>query len=145
MSDLGAAILLAAKAHHGRTRRNGLPYILHPFRVMLRMKTEEEMIVAVLHDVVEDTSVTLDELCAAGFSQPVTEAVRLLTKQHGGDYDKYLVAVSGNSLARRVKIADLEDNLNLDELPEVGDKDLLRVAKYHRALKMLRKACGSGW
>ena len=140
MSDLQTALLLAANAHHGQTRRNGLPYLLHPFRVMLRMATDEERIAAILHDVIEDTAVTLDDLRAKGFSARVVEAVGLLTKTDGGSSDAYLDRIAAHPLARRVKIADLEDNMNLAEIPSVTEKDLARMAKYHGALKRLKAA-----
>lgn len=140
MSDLHAAILISAQAHHGQKRKNGLPYLLHPFRVMLRMKTEEGMIVAVLHDVIEDTDVTIADLQTRGFSADVLEALRLLTKTIGHNYTGYIEAIARNPLAREVKIADLEDNMNLGELPEVGEKDLARNEKYRKALRKLRTA-----
>lgn len=137
MSDLQTAILIAAQAHHGQKRKNGLPYLLHPFRVMLRMKTEKEMIVAILHDVVEDTDVTIADLRARGFAADVLEALRLLTKIKGQNYDCYIEAIYRNPLARKVKIADLEDNMNLGEIPKLEQKDLARIEKYRKALKRL--------
>lgn len=128
----------ATQAHHGQKRKNGLPYLLHPFRVMLRMKTEEEMIVAILHDVIEDTAVTLGDLKAEGFSDDLLAALDLLTKKRGQTYDEYISAISRNSLARAVKIEDLEDNMNLSELPEVGEKELARLRKYRKALLQLK-------
>lgn len=141
MFDLQTAILIAAQAHHGQKRKNGLPYLLHPFRVMLRMKTEKEMIVAILHDVIEDTTVTLDDLRAQGFDKEILAALDLLTKQKGQDYEEYIASISGNPLARTVKIADLEDNMNLSELPKVRKKDLNRNRKYKKAWLSL----GGGW
>lgn len=137
MSDLETAIVIAAQAHKGQKRRNGLPYLLHPLRVMLRMTTEEEMIVAVLHDIVEDTKMTLSDLRDKGFSESVLNAVELLTTSDGGDYDDYLNALVANPLARKVKIADLLDNMNVAELPDLQEKDLARLKKYHKALRRL--------
>ncbi len=105
---------------------------------MLRMKTEEEMIVAILHDVIEDTAVTLGDLKAEGFSDDLLAALDLLTKKRGQTYDEYISAISRNSLARAVKIEDLEDNMNLSELPEVGEKELARLRKYRKALLQLK-------
>lgn len=137
-AELHNAILIAAQAHNGQKRKNGLPYLLHPFRVMLRMSTEKEMIVAILHDVIEDTSVTVEDLKAKRFAEDILTALSLLTKKRGQDYERYIAAISRNALARKVKIADLEDNMNLDELPEIRDKDLARNDKYRKALQRLR-------
>lgn len=133
MSDLQTAILIAAQAHRGQKRKNGLPYLLHPFRVMLRMKTEKEMIVAILHDVIEDTSVTLADLKAKGFCEDILTALDLLTKKKAQDYEEYIASISRNPLARKVKIADLEDNMNLGELPKVSKNDINRNRKYKNA------------
>ncbi len=138
MSDLQTALLIAAQAHHGQKRKNGLPYLLHPFQVMLRMKTDKEMIVAILHDLIEDTAITLGDLKAKGFSDDLLSALDLLTKKRGQTYDEYIAAISQNLLARAVKIADLEDNMNLSELPEVADKELSRLWKFRKALLRLR-------
>ena len=105
---------------------------------MLRMSTEKEMIVAILHDVIEDTSVTVEDLKAKRFAEDILTALSLLTKKRGQDYERYIAAISRNALARKVKIADLEDNMNLDELPEIRDKDLARNDKYRKALQRLR-------
>ena len=141
MSDLNTALLIAAKAHAGQKRSNGTPYILHPIRVMMKMNTEEEMIVAALHDTIEDSD-TVDEnkFKTHGFSDRVITAVSTLTKIKGEDYEDYLNRVVDNKLARRVKIADLQDNMNLAELPKVDDYVLKRAAKYHGALKFLQEA-----
>jgi (p)ppGpp synthase/HD superfamily hydrolase len=140
MSDLNNAIQIAATAHSGQTRKNGTPYILHPLRVMLRQSSEQAMIVAVLHDVVEDTEVTMEKLVAAGFAPAVIEALGLLTHAESTAYEAYVQAIASNELARSVKLADLEDNMNLSEIPEVTDEDLTRTAKYHRAWTRLQPA-----
>jgi (p)ppGpp synthase/HD superfamily hydrolase len=138
MSDLHAAIEIAAKAHRGQTRKNGSPYVLHPLRVMMRQSSEEAMIVAVLHDVVEDTDVSMEDLKTAGFAPAVIEALKLLTHAEEVPYEEYVDAIASNALARAVKLADLEDNMNLSEIPEVTEKDLARAAKYHRAWQRLQ-------
>ena len=137
MSDLATAIDIAVEAHRKQRRKNGSPYILHPLRIMFRMKTDEERIVALLHDVVEDSSVTLSDLEARGFTNEIVNAVGLLTKHDHCDYEAYLTALAGNSLARRVKIGDLLDNLDISELPDISDKDLIRLKKYKNALRYL--------
>ena len=139
MSDLSTAVEIAAKAHRGQTRKNGSPYVLHPLRVMMRQDSEEAMIVGVLHDVVEDTDVTLADLEDAGFAPAVTEALGLLTHRDEVPYEDYVEAIAPNALARAVKLADLEDNMNLREIPEVTEKDLARAEKYPRAWTRLRQ------
>jgi len=138
MSTLDKAIEIAAMAHAGQTRRNGTPYILHPIRVMLSQRTQDEMVVAILHDVVEDTDTTLDDLRRAGFGDHILFAISLLTHSDGTPYDDYIRRIAENPLAVSVKIADLEDNMNLRELPEVNERDEKRSAKYHKAWRMLR-------
>lgn len=139
MNLLEEAIALAVKAHRGQVDKGGHPYILHPLRLMLQMETENEMVVAVLHDVVEDSETGLDDLRAAGFPEEVISAIECLTKRKGEDYDAFIRRAATNPLARRVKIADLEDNMNLARISEVRSKDLERLAKYHRSLLELRK------
>ena len=133
MPTLDDAILLAAQAHRGQKDKVGAPYILHPLRVMLRLKTEEEMMVAVLHDVVEDSAYTLADLERAGFPPHVMEAVDCLTRREGETYEAFIERLKPNPLARRVKLADLEDNLDIRRLPQLGEKDFERLQRYRRA------------
>jgi len=136
-SLLARSIMIAARAHAGHTDRGGKPYILHPLRLMLKMETEDEMIVAVLHDVVEDSEISLTELRASGFPGTVTDAIACLTRRAGESYEGFILRVRANALARRVKLADLEDNMNLARIPNPGPEDLARVEKYRRALQVL--------
>lgn len=137
MSNLDVAISVAVKAHRGQLDKGGRPYILHPLRLMFRFDAEEEMIVAVLHDVVEDCDVKYEDLERLGFSSVVIEAVRCLTKREGESYEDFISRVSDNELARKVKKEDIIDNLDLKRLSDIGEKDLCRIKKYHRALKVL--------
>lgn len=105
--------------------------------MMRRLETETEMIVAVLHDTVEDTHWTLKDLHAAGFSSEVVEAVDCLTRREGETYDEFIERAKSNPLARRVKLVDIEDNLNITRLSEVTDKDVERLRKYHRIRQRL--------
>lgn len=135
-NTLTDAIELAAQIHDGQTDKGGTPYILHPLRVMLKMATDEERIVAVLHDVIEDSDgrVTLERLTSMGFSGEITEALDALTKRPGeayGDYIQRLKAAS--ALARKVKLADLEDNMDLARIAEPSAQDRERVEKYRAA------------
>lgn len=140
MRNLEDAILLALKTHQGQKDKAGAPYILHPLRVMLSMATETEMIVAVLHDVVEDGETMIDDLRKAGYSEEILIAIDCLTRRNNEDYDKFIARLKDNPLARKVKIADLKDNSNLDRITEPKESDYKRLEKYRRALKELMKS-----
>lgn len=137
MSTLGEAIRIAAEAHGNTLDREGQPYILHPIRVMMQQTSETARIVAVLHDVVEDTDVTFDDLRSAGFSEEVLEPLQLITHDDDSSYEDYLQRLSHHPIARKVKIADLKDNINPLRLDKITDYDVERMRKYHRALEML--------
>ena len=132
MATLAHAISLAAQAHETQVDKAGAPYILHPLRLMFKMASEAEMIAAVLHDVVEDTPWTLDRLRAEGFSEEVLAAVDGLTNREGEAYEDYLARVSANAISRKVKLADLEDNMDMRRLGQLTEKDIARLQKYHR-------------
>jgi (p)ppGpp synthase/HD superfamily hydrolase len=131
------AISFAVKAHRGRKDKAGAVYVLHPLRVMLRMKTKNERIVAVLHDVVEDTKYSIEDLRKAGYSDKILKAIDHLTHDRGEAYEQFIKRVKLNSLARGVKIADLKDNLDLSRIKRPKERDLRRMKKYRRALKEL--------
>lgn len=139
MNLLEKAISVALKAHENVVTRSGQPYILHPLRLMLQMDSEEEMITAVLHDTVEDSVITLDDLAAMGFSDPVLDALALLTHDKDNlSYEDYILAIKPNPLAVRVKLADLTHNMDIRRLPTpLSQRDLDRLAKYRRAWKIL--------
>jgi (p)ppGpp synthase/HD superfamily hydrolase len=139
LPTLEDAIALAALAHHGQKDKAGAPYILHPLRVMLKMNTDRERMVAVLHDVVEDTPYTLDALCRLGFPPEVVEAVDALTRREdqGETYEVFVLRAGCNPLARRVKIADLEDNMDLTRIADPQEKDHQRIERYRRAMAAL--------
>ena len=141
---LKRAIEIAIEAHRGQKDRAGAPYILHPLRVMLRLESDTEMIVAVLHDVVEDSSMTADQLREEGFSDEIVEAVELLTKREGEPYDNVIERAKLTPLSRRVKIADLRDNMDMSRLSHVTEDDLSRFERYHRALQALSREPTSG-
>ena len=139
--NLEQAIAIAARAHEGQVDKAGQPYILHPLRVMLRLKTEEERIVAVLHDVVEDSDVTFEQLREEGFADRVLEALAGVTKrpeeEGGAGYEAFVKRAAKNPLARRVKIADLLDNMDLTRLSELSERDFRRLDRYMKALRYL--------
>ena len=133
MPNIEDAIALAVQAHRGQLDKEGAPYILHPLRVMARMETDLGRMIGVLHDVVEDTDCTLDDLRAAGYPPVVIEAVDALSRRPGELYDDYIERVKPNHLARRIKLADLEDNMDLRRLPAVEEQDLKRLQRYRQA------------
>ncbi len=139
MSNLARAIALAAEAHIGQLDKSGAPYILHPIRVMLRMSSEVEMIVAILHDVVEDTPWTFDLLRAEGFSEDVLVALDGVTRRAEETYQEFAARAKTNPTSRQVKIADLEDNMDLKRLGEsLTDHTVERLRRYQSAWHFLR-------
>ncbi len=110
---------------------------MHPLRAMSKMQSGTEMCVALLHDVIENSDLTATDLLTAGMTKPVVDAVLALTKAESQSYDDFIEQVAVNPLARKVKLADIEDNINLLRLETVSEKDLQRVAKYHHAWKRL--------
>tara|TARA_B100000446_G_scaffold114671_1_gene106987 strand:- start:346 stop:765 length:420 start_codon:yes stop_codon:yes gene_type:complete len=136
---LERAIAIAAEAHAGQKDRAGAPYILHPIRLMIQMDSENAMMAAVLHDVVENSVWTLDDLRKEGFSNEVLNAVDSLTHRdkEGEDYWDYIQRAKSDPIAIKVKLADLEDNLNPDRLNEVTEKDEKRFDRYRKAQEML--------
>jgi (p)ppGpp synthase/HD superfamily hydrolase len=134
---LEKAIQIAVDSHAGHKDKAGAPYILHPLRVMMAMETHEQMIVAVLHDVVEDTNTTMDDLRQAGFPETVLEAVGLLTHKETDSYESYVRKIKPNPLAKLVKLADLRDNYRIDRLPNPCEEDIIRLKKYRNAYRIL--------
>ena len=139
MSDLTRAIVIAAEAHRGQVDKAGEVYILHPLRVMLRMKTEPERIVAVLHDLLEDTDWSEESLRAEGFSEEVLRALDHLTRREGEVYHRFVKRAAEDPIARGVKRADLLDNLDPSRIPHPTEKDETRMEKYRQALKIREK------
>ena len=138
----GRAIALASAAHLGQFDRAGEPYILHPLRVMSRAATADERMVAVLHDVVEDTPWTLAQLANEGFPPHVITALDALTRRKGESYEDFIERIALVPLAARVKLLDLDDNLNAARLDEFSVDDAARVARYLTARRRLRLALG---
>jgi (p)ppGpp synthase/HD superfamily hydrolase len=134
---LERAILLAVQAHAGQTDKAGAPYILHPLRVMLKLQAATEMITGVLHDVLEDTPSTLADLRREGFAEEILAALDCLTRRPGESYEDFILRVAGNPLARKVKLADLEDNLNILRFETITEKDKARLTRYHQAWMIL--------
>lgn len=137
MSTPERALQIAVQAHAGQKDKSGAAYIFHPLRVMARCRSDEARIVALLHDVVEDTSVTFQQLEQEGFSATVLAALRLVTHDPQVPYGEYVRAIAKDPVATEVKLADLEDNSDLRRLKQVDERVLKRLQKYHSAFVIL--------
>jgi hypothetical protein len=131
------AVEIATKAHEGQTDKSGKPYIGHVMRVAQRCKTQKSKVIALLHDVVEDTPVTPKQLIAEGIPADIVEAVLTLSRRQDEPYEEYINRVVPHPLCCEVKIADLEDNMDIRRLAEIGESDVIRLKKYHKAWKTL--------
>lgn len=145
-TTLSKAISLAVHAHEGQVDKAGSPYILHPLRVMLKMPYEDLMIVAVLHDVIEDTRskelserITSEDFRVIGLDEVLIDAIEALTKEDGESYEDFLTRAKSNWRSLAVKIADIEDNMNLSRISSPTQQDMDRMEKYAKALQMLRE------
>ena len=139
MSTLERAIAIALQAHAGQKDKGGEPYILHPLRVMLAMKHETGRIVAVLHDIFEDSGITAHHLRAEGFAEEVIEALALLTKMPGESRLNAAKRAAKHPLARAVKLADNADNANLSRIPAPTEKDYARREEYRQVRELLEE------
>lgn len=130
---LNKMLVLATNAHAGQYDKGGMPYILHPLKVMhyLKVQDEELQCIALGHDIVEDSGVTYRQLVEEGFTDRIIEGIKALTKVPGETYDEYKEKVFANEDAMRVKMADLRHNTDIRRLKGVTEKDIARVAKYH--------------
>lgn len=131
------ALRLCFEAHKDQLDKSGLPYVFHPFHLAEQMDTEETVCVALLHDVVEDTDYTLEDLIAMGFPKPVTDALALMTHDENVPYLDYVAKMKDNPVARQVKLADLKHNSDLTRLDRIDEKALERVEKYRKAMELL--------
>ena len=134
---LEIAFEIAKSAHAGQVDKAGVDYIQHPLFVASQVDSEAEKAVALLHDVMEDSDMTAEDLLAVGLPVEVVEAAEILTKKKGQDYQKYLEVVKANELARVVKIADLKHNSDLSRLSNITNLDNERVQKYVKAIQYL--------
>ena len=137
MLSLERAITLAAEAHAGQTDKAGAPYILHLLRVMQAQNSKEAMMVGVLHDLVEDTGYTLDDLREQGYPSEVIAALRHVTKKDEESYTEFIKRIGRHPIARQVKVADLKDNMDMTRFESVTAKDTERLRKYHQAHQQL--------
>jgi (p)ppGpp synthase/HD superfamily hydrolase len=138
VSTLERAIAIAAEAHAGQVDRAGAPYMLHPLRIMLRMSSIDERIVAVLHDVCEDCpGWTFDRLRREGFSDRIIDALDSVTKRDGEEYEDFVRRAVANPIGGRVKLADLLDNIDLSRIAAPSERDFQRIEKYRRAIDLI--------
>ena len=131
------ALKLCFEAHKNQTDKSGLPYVFHPFHVAEQMTDEKTTIVALLHDVIEDTSYTLQDLRNLGFDEDVLGALELMTHDKNVPYMDYVAKIKGNAIAKTVKLADLSHNSDLIRLDEINEAALNRFEKYKAAIKLL--------
>jgi len=133
------ALKLCFKAHKDQVDKSGIPYVFHPFHLAEQMETEETIIVALLHDIIEDTEYTIEDLIKEGFDKTVVDAVALMTHADGVDYMQYIAAIKQNPIAKAVKLADLRHNSNISRLDVIDEKAYERRKKYLEVLEFLEK------
>ena len=133
------AMQIAIKVHRGQLDKGGNDYINHPVRVERRCICQEDRLVALLHDTIEDGNIASEYLLLVGFSQEVVDAVLSVSRKRGEDYFEFIQRCKANPIGRRVKICDLEDNMDITRLKELTEKDIERLKKYHKAYKMLNE------
>lgn len=131
------ALKLCFAAHKDQTDKSGMPYVFHPFHLAEQMPDEDTTIVALLHDVIEDTPYTLDDLRVMGFNEQVLDALALMTHDKRIPYMDYVAKIKGNKIARTVKLADLKHNSDLSRLYNVDEKAMKRIEKYRQAIALL--------
>lgn len=136
------ALRLCFDAHRDQMDKSGSPYVFHPFHLAEQMDTEETTVVALLHDVVEDSDYTLEDLKEMGYPASIIDALTLMTHDPSVPYMEYVKAISTNPIASKVKMADLQHNSDLTRLDKIDAKALARVEKYAAAIKLLESvAC----
>ena len=133
------ALKLCFEAHKEQVDKSGMPYVFHPFHLAEQMNTEETTIVALLHDLVEDTDYTIEDLVDMGFDKSITDAIALMTHTDNVAYMDYVRAIKDNSIAKAVKLADLKHNSDLTRLEIVDEKALSRREKYLKAIAILQE------
>jgi (p)ppGpp synthase/HD superfamily hydrolase len=138
MKLIETSLQIALRAYGGKTDKAGREYILHPLRLMAKMETDLERSAALLHDVIEDSEIAAEDLLAEGIPAEVVEAVQYLTKREGEDYMEFVARAKQNKLAAKVKIADIEDNIDVLRLTSLDEYDLARIKKYHSAWRFLK-------
>ncbi len=138
-SETKKAMKLCFEAHKDQVDKSGMPYVFHPFHLAEQMQDETTTVVALLHDVIEDTDYTLQDLTDMGFQKEITDALALLTHDKDVPYMDYVATVKGNAVAKAVKLADLQHNSDLSRLDVITDKALARKEKYMQAIALLEE------
>ena len=133
------ALKLCFEAHKNQMDKSGMPYVFHPFHLAEQMQTEETTVVALLHDLVEDTDYTIEDLTSMGFDKSITDAIALMTHADDVEYMNYVREIKNNPIARAVKLADLKHNSDLTRLDVVDQKALSRREKYLKAIALLEE------
>lgn len=133
------AMKLCFEAHKEQVDKSGLPYVFHPFHLAEQMQTEETTVVALLHDLVEDTDYTIEDLTGMEFSKNITDAIALMTHTADVAYMDYVRKIKNNPIAKAVKLADLKHNSDLTRLDVVDEKALNRREKYLKAIELLEE------
>ena len=133
------AMRLCFQAHKNQTDKSGIPYVFHPIHLAEQMEDEDTTVVALLHDVVEDTDYTIDDLAAMGFHERVLDAIRLMTHDDDVPYMDYVAKIKENAIAKAVKLADLAHNSDITRLDVIDEKAKARVEKYARAIQLLQE------
>ncbi len=131
------ALKISFNAHKDQLDKSGIPYVYHPYELATQMTTEAETCVALLHDVVEDTPITFDDLIAEGFGNDIIEALRLMTHNDDTPYFDYVRKIKNNPIAKNVKLADLRHNSTESRLDKITEKDIERKNKYKYAIEIL--------
>ena len=134
------ALKLCFEAHKDQIDKSGMPYVFHPFHLAEQMKDEKTTVVALLHDVVEDTEYTLDDLKNMGFSEDILSAIALMTHDDSVPYMEYVAQIKADPIAKAVKLADLRHNSDLSRLDKVTSYDLERAEKYKKAIELLESS-----
>ncbi|MGN0502328.1 MAG: HD domain-containing protein [Ruminococcus sp.] len=134
------ALKISFNAHKNQVDKSGMPYVFHPFHLAEQMDDEYSVCVALLHDVIEDTDIMIEDLEAEGFPKEVINAIELLTHSDSVPYLDYVKTIKNNSIARKVKLADLKHNSDLSRLDNIDDKALERVEKYKKAIEILQES-----
>lgn len=138
-SNTKKALKLCFEAHKNQVDKSGMPYVFHPFHLAEQMEDEKTTIVALLHDVIEDTNYAFDDLIRLGFDDDVIEALKLMTHDDDVPYMEYVAKIKDNPVAKAVKLADLQHNSDLSRLDVVDEKALMRKEKYAKAIELLTK------
>ena len=133
------ALKLSFEAHKDQLDKSGIPYVYHPFHLAEQMETEDAVVVALLHDVVEDTVYTLDDIRAMGFPERIVKSLALMTHDKSVPYMEYVKKIKSDPVAKAVKLADLRHNSDLSRLDYVDERALERIEKYKKAIALLEE------